>query len=167
MGQYRRNLACSLTRLTCNKHSSCCRVAAISHAACANFCFCSLPSSNPCPLARTQRSNLDNNWGDDIPFMRGTIPTEIGELSLLTSYLSPGNKMTGTIPTEVGRLTRMGDLSPNVPLTGQLPSELGELTVRRPCVRAQPGVRCCKSTPHHLIMNPRGSSTAGPLEIRA
>ncbi len=61
--------------------------------------------------------------------LTGTIPSELGNLSSLTSLHLDGNSMTGTIPKELGNLSNLSelDLADNN-LTGTIPSELGNLS---------------------------------------
>ena len=61
--------------------------------------------------------------------LTGTIPTEIGNLQSLTGGLSLAfNDLTGTIPTEIGNLQALEglDLDSN-DLTGTIPTEIGNL----------------------------------------
>lgn len=63
------------------------------------------------------------------PYLAGTIPTEIGQLSSLGILVFPENRLTGTIPSEIGKLTNIVALSLYVNgLEGTLPTELGLLT---------------------------------------
>ncbi|KAK3242273.1 hypothetical protein CYMTET_48030 [Cymbomonas tetramitiformis] len=62
--------------------------------------------------------------------LTGTVPTELGELTLMTSLKLYDNSLTGTLPTELGELTLMTYLELSVnSLTGTVPTELGELTL--------------------------------------
>ena len=66
---------------------------------------------------------LENNQ------LAGTIPTELGELTALTSLSLDQNQLIGPIPTELGELTDLYVLSLHSnQLTGPIPSQLGELT---------------------------------------
>ena len=60
--------------------------------------------------------------------LNGTIPSELGNLTNLTSLKVTGNRLTGAIPSELGNLTNLQrlDLRYNR-LTGAIPSELGNL----------------------------------------
>lgn len=62
--------------------------------------------------------------------LSGPIPTVIGYLSKLEFLYTHTNHITGTIPTELGLLTQMKDLEVGLSptMTGTLPSELGLLT---------------------------------------
>ena len=61
--------------------------------------------------------------------LRGTIPTEIGNLAFLEGIDLYSNRLTGTIPTEIGNATALErlDLLLNF-LTGTIPTEIGYLT---------------------------------------
>jgi len=61
--------------------------------------------------------------------LTGTLPSELGTLTNLTSLWLDGNQLTGTLPTELGALTLLGgmELFYNQ-LTGTIPSEIGALT---------------------------------------
>eukprot|EP00934_Nitzschia_sp_Nitz4_P004480 Nitzschia sp. Nitz4//scaffold404_size10607//1731//4123//NITZ4_009067-RA/size10607-snap-gene-0.74-mRNA-1//1//CDS//3329551099//4470//frame0 len=61
--------------------------------------------------------------------LAGTLPTEVGLLSKLTSLALQKNNFGNTIPTELGQLTEMKslDLSENG-FDGTIPSEIGQLT---------------------------------------
>ena len=62
--------------------------------------------------------------------VKGTIPSELGQLTALTDLRLSNNAFTGTIPSELGQLTEMRHqlhLEYNL-LTGPIPSELGQLT---------------------------------------
>ena len=60
--------------------------------------------------------------------MRGSIPSEIGELSFVFNFDISYNHLTGSLPTGIGNMEGIGNiiLSNNL-LTGSLPSELGNL----------------------------------------
>ena len=59
----------------------------------------------------------------------GSIPSEIGNLSNLTSMDLSYNGLTGSIPPEIGNLTNLMDLHLwENQLTGEIPSEIGNLT---------------------------------------
>jgi len=62
--------------------------------------------------------------------LTGTIPTEIGILSLLEYLSISRTSLSGTIPTEFGQLSQLYqfDLGPVPYVTGTLPSEFGQLT---------------------------------------
>ena len=79
-------------------------------------------------------SRLDNQTGstagDHEGRLTGTIPTEIGRLTLMDAMLLRGNLLTGSIPTEIGNLgdsLRFLDFSDNE-LSGTFPTELGMLS---------------------------------------
>jgi len=57
--------------------------------------------------------------------LAGSLPSELGTLTRLTSIFIPFNQLTGTLPTELGALTRLTflDIGANQ-LIGTLPSEL-------------------------------------------
>ena len=60
--------------------------------------------------------------------LNGTIPSEVGGLTLLTQLSLGSNNLTGMIPTEIGGLTSLNDLSLyDNALTGTIPSEVGGL----------------------------------------
>ncbi|MDC1119549.1 leucine-rich repeat domain-containing protein [Gammaproteobacteria bacterium] len=60
--------------------------------------------------------------------LNGTIPSELGNLSNLTSLNLGNNSLTGTIPSELGNLTKLTQiLLFSNSLTGSIPSELGNL----------------------------------------
>mmetsp|Transcript_2694 Transcript_2694/g.6042 ORF Transcript_2694/g.6042 Transcript_2694/m.6042 type:complete len:185 (+) Transcript_2694:2175-2729(+) len=59
----------------------------------------------------------------------GSIPTEIGLLTEMTSLHVDTNSFTGTVPTEVGMLTKVARFDwKNCQFNGTLPTELGLLT---------------------------------------
>jgi len=59
----------------------------------------------------------------------GTIPTEIGRLSSLSSMSLFINSLTGTIPTEIGRLSSLRTMYVySNRLTGTIPTEIGHLS---------------------------------------
>jgi len=58
----------------------------------------------------------------------GTLPTELGALTELTSLRLDANDFSGTIPTEIGNLRKLEVLDLyNNPLQGDMPSELARL----------------------------------------
>ena len=61
--------------------------------------------------------------------LRGSVPTEVGDLTALTSWALPTNLVTGALPSELGSMTVLNSLvmSSNE-LTVRLPTELGALT---------------------------------------
>lgn len=60
--------------------------------------------------------------------LKGTIPTEMGRLSLLKELGLGTNNFTGRVPSEIGLLDGMIELQlNNNNLAGELPSELGQL----------------------------------------
>ena len=61
--------------------------------------------------------------------LTGTIPSQIGKLSNLTSLWMYSNQLTGSIPPELGNLSSLTHLAlSSNQLTGAIPSELGKLT---------------------------------------
>jgi len=62
--------------------------------------------------------------------LAGTIPTELGSLSQLTSLTLERNSLTGSIPKEIGNLSKLTSLNLywNSSLNGAIPAELGQLT---------------------------------------
>jgi Leucine-rich repeat (LRR) protein len=60
----------------------------------------------------------------------GTIPTELGTLTMLTSFNLHSTLVNSTIPTEIGKLTSLRSLSitGNWRLSGTVPTEFGLLT---------------------------------------
>eukprot|EP00299_Pterocystis_sp_00344_P020301 c9959_g1_i1.p1 GENE.c9959_g1_i1~~c9959_g1_i1.p1 ORF type:complete len:728 (-),score=104.37 c9959_g1_i1:72-2255(-) len=62
--------------------------------------------------------------------LTGTIPTQVGLLSLLTDFnIKSNNGVTGVLPSELGKLTLLTNLElQETSIHGQMPSELGHLT---------------------------------------
>ena len=61
--------------------------------------------------------------------LRGMIPTQLGDLTLLNTLKLHNNVLTGTIPTEFGSLAYLVELRLNEnDLSGTIPVELGNLT---------------------------------------
>ena len=61
--------------------------------------------------------------------LTGEIPTELGNLSNLTTMSLWGNQLTGEIPTELGNLSNLQSLYLNYnQLSGEIPTELGNLS---------------------------------------
>jgi Leucine-rich repeat (LRR) protein len=59
----------------------------------------------------------------------GTLPTQIGQLTKLTSFDVTFNALSGSLPSQIGRLTNLIFLSVSLnALTGTLPSQIGHLT---------------------------------------
>ncbi len=73
------------------------------------------------------RSIDGSNYGNRL---KGTIPTELGQLTSLTSLDLNNNRLTGTIPTELGKLISLEklDFRGNERMSGSIPTELGQLT---------------------------------------
>ena len=73
-------------------------------------------------LARLERLDLGSNE------LSGTIPSEIGNLTLLEELILSHNELSGNIPSEIGNLTLLEelDLSHNE-LGGSVPLEIGQL----------------------------------------
>ena len=68
---------------------------------------------------------LDLSWN----YLRGRIPSELGNLTNLEHLHLSGNQLSGTIPSELGNLTNLGSLGlGGNQLSGMIPSELGNLT---------------------------------------
>lgn len=72
--------------------------------------------------------------GDDIDilkkkgYLKGTIPTEIGNLTKLEYFFSIINDLTGSIPTEIGHIKSLSALVLlNNKISGEIPSEIGNL----------------------------------------
>lgn len=60
--------------------------------------------------------------------LKGSIPSELGQLGTLVKLFLLGNELTGTIPSELGQMGSLGWLHLRYnQLTGPIPSELGEL----------------------------------------
>lgn len=71
---------------------------------------------------RVERLDLENNN------LSGTIPAEIGSISLLEWLDLDYNKLTGNIPPEIGQLTSLFALTiSSNELTGSIPSQIGQL----------------------------------------
>ena len=61
--------------------------------------------------------------------LTGSIPSELGNLSNLTTLFLNGNQLTGSIPSELGNLANLRELFLyDNELSGSIPSELGNLT---------------------------------------
>ena len=61
--------------------------------------------------------------------LTGRIPSELGNLSNLTTMSLGGNQLTGEIPTALGNLSNLRDLTlSSNQLTGEIPAELGNLS---------------------------------------
>ncbi len=64
--------------------------------------------------------------------LSGTLPSELGDLSYLTTLSLHSNALTGTLPSELGDLSNLRYLSLHTNgLTGALPSALGDLSSLR------------------------------------
>ena len=65
-------------------------------------------------------------WGNDL---RGSIPLEIGHLSMLRELHLGGNGLTGRIPPEIGRLSELRELNLRLnDLEGPIPRQVGNLS---------------------------------------
>ena len=79
----------------------------------------------------TELANLSNLttlglWANELT---GNIPAELSELSLLDRLWLNGNQLTGPIPTELGGLSNLEQLElRRNQLTGTIPSQLGNLS---------------------------------------
>ena len=72
---------------------------------------------------RVAELSLDDNQ------LTGEIPTELGNLSNLTTMSLWGNQLTGEIPTELGNLSNLRTLILSInQLSGEIPTELGNLS---------------------------------------
>ncbi|CAB9515253.1 LRR receptor-like serine threonine-protein kinase [Seminavis robusta] len=60
----------------------------------------------------------------------GSLPTEIGLLSKLTTMVAGGDQLIGSLPSEIGSWTRLGQMIVSFApqLTGSLPSTIGQLS---------------------------------------
>ena len=66
----------------------------------------------------------------------GTIPTWLGDWSVLSQLSRSFNNLTGTIPSELGKLIDLTALNLNVNrLSGPIPSEFGHLALALDCCR--------------------------------
>ena len=76
---------------------------------------------------RVTALEIDNIGEED--GISGTIPTELGNLTALTSLDISYNQLTGSIPTQIGSLTALTslDLSGNM-LTSSVPTVIGAIT---------------------------------------
>ncbi|KAK8648360.1 hypothetical protein V6N13_129114 [Hibiscus sabdariffa] len=87
------------------------------------------------PLISAKLPSLVGNLSDSLRIIgafgcniRGDIPSEIGNLSLLIEVDLDGNKLTGSIPTTIGGLKELQSLSLSYnKLEGSIPSELCHL----------------------------------------
>ena len=67
-------------------------------------------------------------WRTSSPGIAGTIPTQLANLTDLTSLYLSSNQLAGTIPTQLGNLTKLTNLSLGFNrLSGNIPTELGNL----------------------------------------
>jgi len=77
-------------------------------------------------LTQLQRLYLDSNQ------LTGTIPSELGQLANLMLLALSGNQLTGRLPSTLGQLAQLQKLyASNNQLTGTIPTELGQLTQLR------------------------------------
>ena len=76
---------------------------------------------------RVTALEIDNTGEED--GISGAIPTELGDLTALTSLDISYNQLSGAIPTQIGTITALTslDLSSNQ-LTGAIPTQIGSLT---------------------------------------
>ncbi|MEM7127847.1 MAG: leucine-rich repeat domain-containing protein [Chloroflexota bacterium] len=76
-----------------------------------------------CYVGRVTKLDLQSNQ------LSGTIPAEVGNLSVLEELLLFNNQLSGEIPVELGNLSALQQLWLAVnQLTGPIPTELGNLT---------------------------------------
>ncbi|KAK3238131.1 hypothetical protein CYMTET_51839 [Cymbomonas tetramitiformis] len=73
--------------------------------------------------------------------LTGTVPTELGELTRMTSLWLHYNSLTGTVPTELGELTRMTWLRvyENPGLCGNIPADVTVSTTGTSLGQSCPG----------------------------
>jgi Leucine-rich repeat (LRR) protein len=79
---------------------------------------------------RLECSNDGDVTGIDLTeqSLQGTISSEIGKLTALTSLFLDGNRLFGTIPTHVGNLKALQAIYlSNNQLEGTIPSEISKL----------------------------------------
>lgn len=75
--------------------------------------------------------------------LSGTLPTQIGQLTQLTSFEVQQNKLSGTIPSEYGRLTNLGHFNVGAnKLSGSLPQELTSLTANACAILCSQHIHC-------------------------
>lgn len=72
------------------------------------------------------------SWGQ-LEFWHSTLPSEVGLLTLLSTFSFEMNNLSGSLPSEIGLLTLLKYLSAsNSLLTDRLPSEMGHLCLTSP-----------------------------------
>ena len=73
-------------------------------------------------------TNIYEFWADHNPELKGTLPSDIGDLQFLASLSLTDCGITGSLPTEMGVLQELRQvwLSGNL-LTGNVPTEIGNL----------------------------------------
>ena len=77
------------------------------------------------------RTNLGRVYDLEVSWngLNGPIPSELGNLTFLSSLYLYGNQLSGEIPSEIGDLSNLRYLELNHnQLSGQIPSELGNLS---------------------------------------
>ena len=77
------------------------------------------------------RTNLGRVYDLEVSWngLNGPIPSELGNLTFLSSLYLYGNQLSGEIPSEIGNLSNLRYLELNHnQLSGQIPSELGNLS---------------------------------------
>ncbi|MDE0672422.1 MAG: leucine-rich repeat domain-containing protein [Caldilineaceae bacterium] len=62
------------------------------------------------------------------PLLTGTIPPELGQLANLEELILVGSRLTGTVPPELGQLTKLTSLDLYGNRLTALPPELGQMT---------------------------------------
>eukprot|EP00980_Cylindrotheca_fusiformis_P009934 scaffold2195_cov132-Cylindrotheca_fusiformis.AAC.18 len=94
-----------------------------------------MSEANECTWYTTHNQNTCDEQGQLLALslgrwnVQGSLPTELGLLSMLERLYLPDNRIVGNIPTEMALLTKLVSLhlSSNL-IAGTIPSELGRLT---------------------------------------
>ena len=83
---------------------------------------------NTLKVGRQDRLSANSTAEEQARRLTGTIPTELGQLSILQWVILSGNRLTGSIPTEIAQFP-LSSLALNYnELTGTFPTELALLS---------------------------------------